>query len=263
MRCNNCMKELKEDLEICPYCGQSPLIQNPDHKNSADAEHPKDIKVGKPQSEVNDEREKHTGRSSKKSMYYNWQPVSSTHTRSRAKKTSTKKLMLIAVALTCVIVIIFLIIANKNNDSKSGDEIATVVATTAPKATEKPENKNKENTTAPVTTSSDKGNTQSTKSGKSALEYANSLDLSVDGHSPESHMKDNSLILEYYFSGDSNSEDEAEFALFNDYRQRLGLVINYLENQLKSKGYSVSSISVEGYDSVGTQFFHETTNYNH
>ena len=108
--------------------------------------------------------------------------------------------------------------------------------------------------------------TAATKPKKSLLDFIDSLDIDVDGISPDQpHIKDNTLFLEYYFFGEYTPEDEdsplptpesEEPSLFSGYMQRLAVISQYIEAQVEKNGYSISKIVVEGYDSTGKQFYH-------
>lgn len=198
------------------------------------------------------------------SMEYSWQPVSSTHHKSRTKIISTTTMMIIAAIVTCCVVTAILIFARNNNSGESVTPLSTVAATTAPQSTQQKSTENREKTASSEEPSTVSGDTAATKAKKSLLEFVDSLDLDVDGISPDQpHIKDDTLVLEYYFYGEYTPEDEElptledeEPSLFTGYKERLSSTANYLESQIKTNGYSISKVVVEGYDSTGKQFFH-------
>lgn len=173
--------------------------------------------------------------------------------------------MMIATALVacCAVAAIFIFAGIRN--SESNDEPVTVAAITVPDTTPQSATTDTQPTSASTAASSSVNSetTEITKSKKPLLDFVNSLELAIDGSQPESHIKDEKLVLEYYFLGSYILDDEEgvtmdpeESLKFNGYKERLASVFNYLETQIKNNGYSISNIIVEGYDHMGTQFFH-------
>lgn len=194
----------------------------------------------------------------------NWQPVSSAKSKSLTKIVSTKKMMIATALVACCAVAAIFIFAGIRN-SESNDEPVTVAAITVPDTTPQSATTDTQPTSASTAASSSVNSetTEITKSKKPLLDFVNSLELAIDGSQPESHIKDEKLVLEYYFLGSYILDDEEgvtmdpeESLKFNGYKERLASVFNYLETQIKNNGYSISNIIVEGYDHMGTQFFH-------
>lgn len=203
----------------------------------------------------------------RKQMDYSWQPVSSDHHKSRTRKLSTVTMMITAALVACGILAAILIFGrNNNNSGESNSTLPAAVSTTAQPTTKQPSTQNPTKATDSSQPSTDGGATAATKPKKSLLDFIDSLDIDVDGISPDQpHIKDNTLFLEYYFFGEYTPEDEdsplltpesEEPSLFSGYMQRLAVISQYIEAQVEKNGYSISKIVVEGYDSTGKQFYH-------
>lgn len=241
MRCYYCDKKLKGNEKTCPYCGHSLFDES---SGSLSGE--------------------------------NWQPVSSSNSRSLTRMITTKTLMIAALAAACIAVIVIFFISGKNSGDKNDDELVTIPATTVSASATQPSSENK-SSTAPTASPASTSSTESDKteapkkSYKELLEFVDSLGLMVDGSLPEPHIKDDALVLEYYYLGvytpegeenpTQDNEEHPENLFFDGYKQRLVSITQYLDKQIRDYGYTISRLVVEGYDANGTQFFHMQKTY--
>lgn len=211
-------------------------------------------------------KEVNSDEASREPMDYSWQPVSSSHRKSRTKKLSTVTMMITAAIVAGGILAAILVFGRNNNSGESDGTLPAAVSTTAQPTTKQPSTQNPTKASDSTQPSTDGGATSATKPKKSLLDFIDSLDINVDGISPDQpHIKDNTLFLEYYFFGEYTPEDEEEqlptpeseeSSLFSGYMQRLAVISQYIESQVEKNGYSISKIVVEGYDSTGKQFYH-------